>query len=159
MKKHPYPDNPQNPYEDMLDLPHPVSSTHPQMPLANRAAQFSPFAALTGYDDQIQEAARLTDEKIELSQEEKVRLNEKLRLIQAQIDARSGDPAAKKPAVSVTCFRQDVRKTGGRYVTLSGIVKKIDPYTGSIIFYAPNGVSQGESIRIDDILKISFPIR
>lgn len=146
-------DNPHR-YDDMLDLPHHVSFTHPQMPMANRAAQFSPFAALTGYDDQIRETARLTDGRIELSEEEKIRLDERLQMIQEQIDTCANNFDAKNTAVSITFFRPDTRKSGGSYSTISGAVKKIDTYKRKIIFYAENGISDGDSIAIDDIVEI-----
>lgn len=145
-------------YEDMLDLPHPVSSTHPQMPLANRAAQFSPFAALTGYDGQITEAARLTTEKIELSEEEKSRLDEKLQMIQEHIATQSQESCTENAAglVSITCFHQDTHKTGGKYVTISGTVKRIDAYQREVVFFAENGISDGDSVAINDILDIDL---
>lgn len=148
-----------NRYTDMLDLPHHVSSTHPQMPLANRAAQFSPFAALTGYDDQIRETARLTDEQIELSEEEKLRLDEQLRLIQERITTRPDSSDAGNVSVSITFFRPDTRKDGGSYVTISGAVKRIDTYERKIIFYAENGISDGRSVALDDILELQTLIR
>lgn len=137
-------------YDDMLDLPHHRSSTRPHMSISNRAAQFSPFAALTGYDDEIRETARLTDEKIELADNEKERLNEKLRIIAEHLDQR--------PTVSITHFVPDSKKTGGIYATITGVVKKIDILEQKIIFYAENGVSDGHSILIDTIVEIECAI-
>jgi len=136
-------------YDDMLSLPHHQSAVRPHMPLTGRAAQFSPFAALTGYENEIREAARLTEEKIELSDTEKEALDEKLRVLQEQTVTRT---SAGKPTVSVTYFCPDKIKTGGSYITTSGIVKKFDLYKRKLVFYAGNGVSDGESIDIDDIL-------
>lgn len=142
-------------YDDMLDLPHHVSATRPQMSMLNRAAQFSPFAALTGYDDQVKETARLTDKKIELSEDEKELLDKKLRVIREQIDSRS---SADHVNISITYFHPDTHKVGGEYVTVSGTVKKIDLYERNIIFYAENIASSGNSnsIAIDDILEIDI---
>lgn len=133
-------------YDDMLDLPHHQSSTRPHMSISNRAAQFSPFAALTGYDDKVRETARLTDEKIELSDNEKERLDKKLRIIAEHLDQR--------PTVSITYFVPDERKNGGSYRTYTGIVKRIDKLEQKVVFYAENGISDGNNIRIDAIVEI-----
>ena len=101
-----------NSYDDIINLPHPVSKNHPQMPLRDRAAQFAPFAALTGHDAAIKETARLTDERLELSEEVIAQLNEK---------------------INITYFIPDAKKAGGSYVTCSGIVKKIDEYEHTMI--------------------------
>ena len=134
-------------YDDMLDLPHHRSSTRPHMSISNRAAQFSPFAALTGYDAEIKETARLTNEKIELSENEKDRLDKKQRIIAEHLDQR--------PTVSITHFVPDAKKAGGAYVTDTGVVKRIDMLEQKIIFYAENGVSDGHSILIDGIVEIN----
>lgn len=134
-------------YDDMLDLPHHQSATRPHMSISNRAAQFSPFAALTGYDAEIKETARLTNEKIELSENEKDRLDKKLRIITEHLDQR--------PTVSITHFVPDAKKAGGAYVTDTGVVKRIDILEQKIIFYAENGVSDGHSILIDGIVEIN----
>lgn len=133
-------------YDDMLDLPHYQSSTRPHMSISNRAAQFSPFAALTGYDDEIRETARLTDEKIELSDSEKDRLDKKLRITAEHLDQHT--------AVSITYFVPDTKKAGGTYTADTGIVKRIDMLEQKIVFYAENGVSDGKSIPIDTIVEI-----
>ena len=113
-------------YDDIIDLPRPVSEKRARMPIADRAAQFSPFAALTGYDDVIQETARLTDFQIELDETEKIRLNETLQKISQNI----GD----RPQIRVTWFLQDERKQGGAYVSFTGKVKKIDIYREQLLF-------------------------
>lgn len=88
------------------------------MPIAERAAQFSPFAALTGYGDAVKETARVTDEKIELDEDAKEILDEKLRRIQEQTE--------EHPEIEITCFQPDDRKKGGSYITITGCIKKID---------------------------------
>ena len=113
-------------YNDIIHLPHHVSQKHPQMSLLNRAAQFSPFAALTGHSAAIQETARLTDSFIELDEDQKERLNEQLQMLQA-------DPS-RHPEVELTYFRPDRIKNGGTYVTIRGTVQKIDEYHRTILF-------------------------
>ncbi len=146
-------------YDDIIHLPHHVSSVHPQMSLQNRAAQFSPFAALTGYEEQVNESARLTGTKQELSENMKELLDEKLQMIQKQLETETD---ASHTLISVTYFQPDVQKEGGEYVTFSGLVKKIDPYERKVIFYPPKNAPYGEkrmagpSIAIDDILEIAF---
>ena len=107
-------------YKDIINLPHHVSSKRPQMPMLDRAAQFSPFAALTGYDDAIHETGRLTDEKIDLSEEEKEALDRKQQILMERL----GD----HPALTITYFVPDAKKSGGAYVTKSGNLKKIDEF-------------------------------
>lgn len=114
-----------NRYDDIIHLPHPTSKKHPRMSLYDRAAQFSPFAALTGHEDAIQETARLTEHKRELSEEQRTRLNEKLMIIKEQISLR-------KP-VSITYFVPDQIKEGGSYVTHRGIVKTIKEFEHLLI--------------------------
>ena len=94
-------------YDDIINLSHHVSSRHPQMPMMNRAAQFSPFAALTGYDDAVRETARLTDEKIELDEYEKEELDRKIQWLGSHLDEHI--------PVSITYFQPDDRKAGGTY--------------------------------------------
>ncbi len=114
-----------NAYDDIINLPHPTSARHPRMSLYDRAAQFAPFAALTGHDAAIEETARLTDEKPELSEEMMSRLNEKLNLIK--------ENAGTGQMVTITFFVPDENKSGGAYVTHSGIVQKINEYEHTII--------------------------
>ncbi|MDE6454414.1 MAG: YolD-like family protein [Dysosmobacter sp.] len=132
------------PYDDIIDLPHPTSERHPRMPMANRAAQFSPFAALTGYENAVKETARLTDCKVELIEEEKAVLNEKLRLLAEQAD--SGLEAC------LTYFQPDGRKAGGTYFTVIGKVKKMDGHTREVV------LADNRRIPIDDILNVQFGI-
>ena len=105
-------------YDDLLDLPHHVSVTHPHMSLYDRAAQFAPFKALTGYEDDVEETARLTDRRVELNADSIARLDARLRLLEERL--------ADAPTVSVTYFLPDERKEGGSYETVTGVVKKID---------------------------------
>ena len=105
-------------YRDIINLPHHVSSKRPQMSMLDRAAQFSPFAALTGYDDAIHETARLTNDKVNLSEEEKETLDRKQQILLERL--------GEHPALTVTYFIPDAKKSGGAYVTKSGSLKKID---------------------------------
>lgn len=129
-----------NPYEDMLHLPHPVSAVHPRMPMINRAAQFSPFAALTGYDAAILEAARLTEERIELDESRKAVLSQALAIVQQHMEDR--------PEITVTYFKADEKKAGGAYITTSGPIKKIDELDGSLTML------DGEKIPMEDIFDL-----
>ena len=129
-------------YDDIIELPHHVSSTRPQMPMIDRAAQFMPFRALTGYEDAVHETARLTDEKPELTEDEKALLDTKLQRLADRLDSR--------PQVTLTWFQADKRKTGGAYVTTTGQIKKIDDFEGALILLG------GERILIEDILDIQL---
>ena len=106
-------------YDDMIHLPHPTSSRHPRMSMADRAAQFSPFAALTGHGAAISETARLTDRQIELSEDAKALLDQKQSLLTERL--------AEHPEVSVTWFRADSQKEGGRYEVAQGRLRQIVP--------------------------------
>ena len=128
------------PYDDIIHLPHHVSTTRPQMPRENRAAQFAPFAALTGHDAAVGETARLTDEKIELGESAIADLEMKLNLL--------ADKVAAHPEVTITHFRTDAKKDGGAYITTTGAVKRIDDYEHAIVLVG------GEIIKISDILEI-----
>lgn len=112
-------------YDDIINLPHHVSKKHPQMSLHDRAAQFSPFAALTGHKAAINETARLTDEKQILSEDVIAKLNEQLNLIKENISSN--------PIVTITYFVPDDRKSGGAYISHTGVVKKIDEYNHTVI--------------------------
>lgn len=112
-------------YDDIIHLPHPVSARHPQMPLADRAAQFSPFAALTGHDAAIRETARLTDSPVELEESDKEQLDRQLLLVRENL--------ARKPEIKVTYFQPDEKKSGGAYVTVCGRVNKVEEYGGRLI--------------------------
>ena len=127
-------------YEDIINLPHHISPTRQQMPMSDRAAQFSPFAALTGYDAAIKETGRLTDERIELDEEALTALDMKYQLL---IDAF--DDA---PEVTITYFQPDERKAGGKYVSATGAVKKVDDFERRIT------MQNGTKIPMDDVLSI-----
>ena len=105
-------------YDDLLDLSHHVSVTHPHMSLYDRAAQFTPFKALTGYEDDVEETARLTDRRVELDADSIARLDARLRLLEKHL--------ADAPTLSITYFLPDECKDGGSYETVTGVVKKID---------------------------------
>lgn len=113
-------------YDDIINLPHHVSSTRKPMTLYNRASQFAPFSALTGYDDEIEETARLTDRKVELDEDSKKLINNKINYIAVNIKA--------KPFVNVLYFIQDSKKSGGKYIIYSGNIRVIDVVNECIIF-------------------------
>ena len=127
-------------YDDIINLPHHVSSTRPRMPMLDRAAQFQPFRALSGYEDAVHETARLTDEKIELTEDEKAILDVRLQKL--------ADEIGSQPKVTLTYFRPDKKKAGSAYLTVTGQLKKIDDYEGALILMG------GERILIEDILEI-----
>jgi hypothetical protein len=127
-------------YDDMIDLPHHVSEKHPQMPMLDRAAQFSPFAALTGYDAAIVETARLTDQKRELTEEQKQVISKGLHELQKRIK--------NDPLVTVTFFKPDDRKSGGAYRTVTGNAKKVDAYLDMLL------LTDGTAIPFDSILSL-----
>ena len=127
-------------FDDIINLPHHVSATRPQMSMIDRAAQFSPFAALTGYDAAIKETGRLTDEKIEMDEEALNILNMKFQILVDSLD--------EEPEVTFTYFKPDERKAGGAYLTASGVVKKIDDFERMIV------MQNGMKIPMDDILNI-----
>ena len=124
-------------YDDIIDLPRPKSK-HEPMPMSDRAAQFSPFAALTGYGDAIDETARLTDARIELSDEERAELDYKQQYL-ATLDA---------PTVTVTYFIPDERKSGGAYVTHTGVLKRVDEVESMVVF------KDGLRVPLDEVMDI-----
>jgi len=127
-------------YDDIINMPHHKSAKHPQMSMINRAAQFSPFAALTGHGEAIKETARLTDERVELDESVKAVIDERLQYIEENIKS--------KPTATVTYFEPDDRKEGGEYVTVTGKVKKIDSAANCII------MTNGMIISICEIFNI-----
>lgn len=131
-----------HPYEDILHLPHHVSKTHPQMSVLNRAAQFAPFAALTGYDTAVEETARLTDEKLTLDEEQQLLIGERLALLAERIRER--------PIVALTYFVPDLRKAGGAYFSVKAPVKKIDEYEGFL------HLETGRAIPFEDIYSLEL---
>lgn len=127
-------------YDDIIGLPHPVSASHPRMPLLDRAAQFSPFAALTAHGTAIRETERLTDAFVELDESRKEQLDEYLRLI------KENQP--QRPEIEVTYFCPDPHKSGGTYMTFQGRVKKVDAYSRSILF------TDGTEISVEKVYSI-----
>ena len=133
-----------NKYEEILSLPHHVSKTRPQMPMSDRAAQFAPFAALTGYDSAIKETRRLTDEKIELDEEALTTLDMKFQILMEALD--------EEPEVSITYFKPDERKAGGSYLKVTGTLKKLDEYERILM------LMNGQKIKLDAVLDIDGDI-
>lgn len=112
-------------YDDMINLPHPVSKKHPQMSLYDRAAQFSPFAALTGHEEAIRETARQTEAWVDLDEDRKEELNEKMQEIVEHLN--------EAPEVTLTYFKEDEKKEGGSYVTVTGRIKKWREYEQQLV--------------------------
>ena len=139
-----HPTNTTHRYDDIIHLPHHVSATHPHMPVSDRAAQFSPFAALTGHQEALQEAVRLTEEKIELDENAKTILDHKLQLLL--------EKASDMPIVNITYFQQDPRKNGGSYKNATGVVKYEDLHKRTII------LEDHLEIAVDDIINIDGDI-
>lgn len=125
-------------YDDIIGLPHHVSAAHSHMSIHDRAAQFMPFRALTGYGDAVQETARLTDEKAELTEDQKALLDVKLQ--------RLADRIASQPQMTLTYFQPDKAKAGGAYVRVTGRLKRIDG--GTLV------LTGEERIKIGDIVDI-----
>ena len=131
-------------YDNIINLPHHVSKKHPQMSLYERSAQFAPFATLTGYEDAVKETARLTDEKMEIDDEIKNILDSKLHIIIQNLE--------KKPEITITYFKPDMKKSGGKYVTTTGCIKRIDKYNQFIELY------DNTKIPINEIVDITSKI-
>ena len=127
-------------YDDIINLSHPTSKKHPRMPIRDRAAQFAPFAALVGYDDAVEETARVTDEMTEQSDEMKAILNERLSSLKERL--------CEQPSVSVTYFIPDEKKSGGRYVIARGKITKINDFSATVT------MSDGREIAFDKIYSI-----
>ena len=128
-------------YDDIINLPHHQSKSRPHMSMADRAAQFSPFAALSGYDEAVKETARLTDRKQELSEEDMAALSAKMALLQERIN--------EQPEVTITYFIPDGKKDGGAYSTISGNVKRIDDFERTLT------LTNQTKIPLDDIAEIT----
>ena len=130
-------------YGDIINLGHPTSKKHPRMPVRDRAAQFAPFAALVGYDDAVEEVARVTDEMIEQSEELKATLNEKLFSLRERICTR--------PSVSVTYFVPDEKKSGGEYKLYIGRLKRLDDVEAAMMFEDGKRISYDKIYAIEDV--------
>lgn len=124
-------------YDDIINMPRHISSKHPQMKIIDRAAQFAPFAALTGHKELINEASRITDSKKELDENQKEILNNKLNYILLNLD--------KLLEIKITYFQADLKKSGGKYVTVLASIKKIDEYNKVLV------LNNGKKIKIDDL--------
>ena len=123
--------NEEHKYDDIIDLPHHVSTKHPQMSLIDRAAQFSPFAALTGHEAAIRETERLTDEWVELNEDRKEFLDERLQMIRESLSG--GKSGQNLPEIMFTYFQPDQKKRGGAYISVQGKVRKIDEYGHQVL--------------------------
>lgn len=122
-------------YEDLLYLPHPVSKKHPAIPVLTRAAQFAAFKALTGYEEEIAEEGRYTEQAMELDESRKEILDRRIRLL--------WEHRADQPMAEFICFEPDERKAGGRYRCIRGVIQKLDPLGKTLILHS------GESIPVD----------
>ena len=127
-------------YEDIVNLPPHISKKHPQPTMMDRAARFAPFAAITGYEEMVLEEARITEERIDLDEGTLSILNEKLNMIQEFID--------EEPEVTITYFEPDKKKSGGAYVSVTGIVKRIDEYEHIVL------MNDGKRIPIGEIYDV-----
>lgn len=131
-------------YDDIIHLPHHVSSTRSHITAIDRAAQFSPFAALTGHSDAIKETARLTDQRIELDEDMLCYLSDRLQIL---IDRMN-----EHPEIAITYFQPDAKKNGGTYIAAAGMIKKIDEFERVIV------MSNGTEVPINDIVSIEGQI-
>ncbi len=131
-------------YDDIIDLPHPTSQNHPRMSLYDRAAQFSPFAALTGHSAAIAETGRLTDRRVELDEYEMARVDAELQRLQELLPGR--------PTASITYFVPDERKSGGSYRTITSEVKRIDAVAGVI------QMTDRREIAIEDVFSVAVDV-
>jgi hypothetical protein len=129
-------------YDDIINLPHHISTRHPRMSIEQRSAQFAPFAALTGYEDAVNETGRLTSKKIQLSEDEKARLDRKLQEIEKNLN--------EEPSVFITYFIPDTLKEGGSYNTINCNIKKIDNINRIIM------LSDKSIINFDDVIEIEL---
>lgn len=132
-------------YSDIINLPHPVSKKHPQMSLYDRAAQFSPFSALTGHEAAIAETGRLTDERTELDEDAKAYLDEKLQYLLFRLQVRGSEGLP----IRVTYFVPDEKKEGGAYQEYTGSLKRLDAYARALIF------SDATEISLDAVYDIA----
>lgn len=132
------------PYEDIVNLPPHISKRHPQPTMMDRAARFAPFAAITGYEEMVLEEARVTEEWVDLTESALERLNKRLIILQEHL--------SEQPEITITYFEPDQRKSGGAYVTHTGVLKKIDLYEHLLI------MMDGKKIRIDSVCELSCEI-
>lgn len=130
-------------YEDIINLPHHISKKYPQMSLEARSAQFAPYAALTGYDEVLAETARITNARIEIDENLKTIIDSKLQIIRENIK--------NKPQISVVYFVPDLKKNGGKYVTVNGNVKKIDEYRNVLVLDDNMEIEVKEIIQLEEL--------
>ena len=128
------------PYDDIIELPHPTSTKHPRMSISDRAAIFSPFAALTGHAAAIQETARLTDRRIELDEDTRTELDRRQAILLEHI--------GEQPEVTITWFCPDEKKSGGAYVVTVGRLKRVDDTAGTL------RLADGMTIALDEIVDL-----
>ena len=136
-------------YADIINLPHHQSEKRPHMSLHDRAAQFAPFAALTGYDEMVDEEARLTELQVDPGESDLDRLDRKFRRLSSLLAAR------QRPCVSVLLFVPDSRKAGGRYETVVGFAGKLDEYEKKLILLGAGSPAREISLNLDRILDLS----
>ena len=129
-------------YDDIIRLPHPTSRKHPRMSMEERAAQFAPFAALTGFGGVIRETGRLTDKQVELGESDQVELERVLTFLDSQEE--------EHPMIKVTYFLPDTYKEGGTYVTVTGHLKRIDQVEGALLLW------EGVRVPIQDIRSVGI---
>ena len=141
-------------YDDIIHLQRPVSRKHPPMPLYDRAAQFAPFAALTGHGEAVKETARITGTRLELDEYEEEILRRRLQYLIGCVEAwnAAGRPVEERPAVAITYFVPDLLKEGGEYVTVSGPVEKIDQYLRQIV------LADGADVPVDEIIRVESEV-
>ncbi len=130
------------PYDDILHLPRPVSKKHPPMPMAKRAAQFLPFAALTGFEGEIAETGRLTEPAPELGEDALAALDQQLTRLRQRLP--------EQPEVTVTCFVPDEKKTGGHFETFTGRARRLDEIERILI------LADGTQIDLDSIIEFGI---
>ena len=143
-----------NKYDDIINLSHHVSAKRPHMAREDRAAQFAPFAALTGHGESVTEAARLTGQRIELDEYEKELLRGRLQYLCGCVEGwnAAGLPAEERPETEITYFLPDLLKEGGQYVTVTAPVKKIDLYARQLV------LAEGTEVPMDEIIRIESEI-
>ena len=129
-------------YDDIIRLPHPTSRKHPRMSMEERAAQFAPFAALTGFGGVIRETGRLTDKQVELGESDQVELERVLTFLDSQEE--------EHPMIKVTYFLPDTYKEGGTYVTVTGHLTRIDQVEGALLLW------EGVRVPIQDIRSVGI---
>lgn len=139
-----------NKYDHIINLPHYVSDKRPKMPMIDRAAQFAPFAALTGYEDAVKETGRLTDDATELPEYVKANINNKLRIVMECIDIQ--------PEINITYFVPDSKKSGGAYISVTGIVKSVEEYERSVILVDKTVIPIDRIYAIDGKIFDSFAL-